>query len=325
MDNLCHTLVGAALAESGLKDRTRLGTATLLIGANLPDIDVLSIPFGRSLSFRRGDTHGLLALVVLPFVLAGCMLAWDRLGRRRDPARAPASFRALLLLAAISIATHPVLDWMNTYGMRWLMPFNGNWTYGDALFIVDPWMWLALGAGVLWSRRRRRIQGAARAWALRPARALLSLTTAYVAVMVLSTMAARRVTSRELASRGVAPTYLMVDPLPGNPLPRRVVYRSGGAYHRTDFAWRRRPHVGAAVDSIVIAAADPLAQAAAASAAGREFLRWARLPFYVVDRRASPPVVTIADARYASRGGASWASVRVTVHAVTSGAAPTAQ
>ena len=68
-----------------------------------------------------------------------------------------------------------------------------------------------------------------------------------------------------------------------------------------------------AADSIVIAADDPLAQAAAASMAGRDFLRWARLPFYVVDRRASPPVVTIADARYASRGGASWAAVRVTL------------
>jgi hypothetical protein len=31
MDNVCHTLVGAALAEAGLKRRTALGTATLII------------------------------------------------------------------------------------------------------------------------------------------------------------------------------------------------------------------------------------------------------------------------------------------------------
>ena len=42
MDNVCHTLVGAALAESGLGRRTSLGFATLLIGANLPDLDVLA-------------------------------------------------------------------------------------------------------------------------------------------------------------------------------------------------------------------------------------------------------------------------------------------
>ena len=31
MDNLCHTLVGAALAEAGLRKKTPLATATLLI------------------------------------------------------------------------------------------------------------------------------------------------------------------------------------------------------------------------------------------------------------------------------------------------------
>ena len=44
--------------------------------------------------------------------------------------------------------THPALDWLNNYGMRWLMPFDGRWFYGDALFIIDPWVWLVLG-GVL--------------------------------------------------------------------------------------------------------------------------------------------------------------------------------
>src|SRR5918999_3871619 len=78
MDNVCHTLVGAALAEAGLKRRTALGAATLMIGANFPDIDVLAVPFGHSVDFRRGWTHGVLALVVLPFVLAVVMFAWDR-------------------------------------------------------------------------------------------------------------------------------------------------------------------------------------------------------------------------------------------------------
>ena len=54
MDNLCHTLVGAALAETGLKRRTRLGAATLMIGANFPDVDVATVPFGRAIGMRRG-------------------------------------------------------------------------------------------------------------------------------------------------------------------------------------------------------------------------------------------------------------------------------
>ncbi|HSR40766.1 MAG TPA: metal-dependent hydrolase, partial [Longimicrobiales bacterium] len=51
-------------------------------------------------------------------------------------------------LAYLGVLTHPVLDWMNTYGMRWWLPFHGGWSYGDALFIVDPWIWLGLGGAL---------------------------------------------------------------------------------------------------------------------------------------------------------------------------------
>ena len=89
MDPICHTLVGAALAESGLKKRTALGTATLLIGANLPDMDMLSLLWGSetALWFRRGVTHGLFAVALLPFALMGLMMVHTRLFRVRGPGR----------------------------------------------------------------------------------------------------------------------------------------------------------------------------------------------------------------------------------------------
>src|SRR5438093_13549123 len=108
MDNLTHSLVGLALAESGLKRRTSLATATLMIGANFPDIDVIAVPLGVGIQWRRGITHGFLALAILPFVLAGIMTLWDRgVRRRRNPASAPARYRELLVLSAIAMATHP--------------------------------------------------------------------------------------------------------------------------------------------------------------------------------------------------------------------------
>ena len=73
MDNLCHTLVGAALGEAGLKRRTPLAMATLLVGANLPDVDAVTYVYAdspTSFAFRRGWTHGVLAMAVLP-ILAG--------------------------------------------------------------------------------------------------------------------------------------------------------------------------------------------------------------------------------------------------------------
>ena len=108
MDPVCHTLVGAVLAESGLKRRTSFGTATLLIGANFPDIDVLAHAGGSlaAVECRRGWTHGIFAAAVFPFVLTGCVLAWAWWRRRRGGDIAPAKARQLLLLSFVAIATH---------------------------------------------------------------------------------------------------------------------------------------------------------------------------------------------------------------------------
>lgn len=149
MDNLTHALAGAALSRTGLDRATPLATATLVLAANAPDVDVLAYTRGEhfALAFRRGITHGIPAMVVLPVLVAGAVLAWDRwVRRRRSPDAAPVRPGAVLGLAYLGALTHPVLDWMNTYGMRWWLPFDGRWSYGDALFIVDPWLWLLLGA-----------------------------------------------------------------------------------------------------------------------------------------------------------------------------------
>ena len=54
MDNLCHTLIGAALGEAGLKRTTRFGNATLMIASNLPDVDVLVFATATpSVAFRK--------------------------------------------------------------------------------------------------------------------------------------------------------------------------------------------------------------------------------------------------------------------------------
>jgi len=61
LDNICHTLVGAALGETGLRRTTPLAMATLLVGANLPDVDAVTYMFAdapTSFEFRRGWTHG---------------------------------------------------------------------------------------------------------------------------------------------------------------------------------------------------------------------------------------------------------------------------
>ena len=162
MDPIAHTLFGATMAEAGLKRKTALATATLLIGANIPDIDGLAmlVSSDYGLWFRRGWTHGILALLIWPFLLTGLMIGVDRLIEkrmwRRNRMRQGPPMRPVMLLgiAFLGVWSHPLLDYLNTYGVRLLMPFSDTWFYGDTLFIIDPWFWLLAGAGVVLARSK---------------------------------------------------------------------------------------------------------------------------------------------------------------------------
>ena len=295
MDNLTHTLIGAALAETGLKKRTPLASATLMLGANFPDIDVAFLALPGSIDLRRGVTHGFPALVILPFVLAGLVLLYDRQIRlRRSPGAAPADFRQLTLLAALSIWTHPSLDFMNTYGMRWLMPMVNKWFYADGLFIVDLWILIALGLGLWVSRRRGSVK---------PARIALGFVATYVIAMLFVTAAGRAQLARDFPG-----AKLMVAPVPVLPWPRTVVVEEGGRYRfgtwspgrRYELQWDLdRGDTGPNREVVAFAKAHPDA---------RPFLRWSRFPYYQVDTEGSETVVRMNDARYP---GAVWASVTV--------------
>ncbi len=150
MDPVTHTLVGASLAETRF-GRVPLGAVTLVIGANLPDIDAAAYFFDSDLALgvRRGWTHGVLAMALLPALLGWIMHRIALARRWRRPTAAPPSLRRLMGLSYLGVLSHPALDWLNTYGVRLLMPFDGRWFYGDSVFIIDPWLWLLLGTVVV--------------------------------------------------------------------------------------------------------------------------------------------------------------------------------
>lgn len=158
MDPLTHTLVGASLAQTRF-GRVPLGTTTLVVGANLPDVDAATYFIGSDLALlvRRGWTHGILAMAVLPLVLGWAMHLVDRTRCRRNPDATPVPVRRLIALSYLSVLSHPAMDWLNTYGVRLLMPFSREWFYGDTLFIVDPWVWLLLGTVAVMAHSRDRL------------------------------------------------------------------------------------------------------------------------------------------------------------------------
>ncbi|MBI4887004.1 MAG: metal-dependent hydrolase [Acidobacteria bacterium] len=292
MDNLCHTLVGAALGEAGLKHRTRFGGVTLMLAANLPDIDVLVFATSTpSVAFRRGWTHGVLAQAVLPLALAAAMMAVARL----RPARGgtPVRVRGLLLLSYLGVLSHVALDLLNSYGVRLLAPFDWRWFYGDALFIIDPWLWLLLGAG-LWMSRRSGSPV--------PPRHALAAVTAYIMAMVVNAhLAGNMVLERWRVERGGPPAGLMVGPLPITPFEREIIVDAGIHYERGTVGWLPR-HV--TLDPAVVpkSGADPRVVQASDAPNIRAFLVWSRFPFWTFEPVPGGTRVTVGDMRFAGRG-----------------------
>jgi inner membrane protein len=150
MDNLTHSFIGLAASKAGL-EKLSPGTTTLcVLAANAPDSDILTLAFGRwfYLQHHRGITHsivGTLALALaLPLVFYLVDLVIARVRNRAGSVR----LRGLLLASIIVSATHPLMDWTNNYGVRFLLPWNSKWFYGDFVFIIDPFLWLILGGAV---------------------------------------------------------------------------------------------------------------------------------------------------------------------------------
>src|SRR6185503_16672422 len=83
----------------------------------------------------------------VPAVLLGTALLWGvvalvwRWPGKQPMSRSDGRWVAGLLLACLS--SHLLLDWTNSYGVHPFWPIDDRWFYGDSVFIVEPWLWVA--------------------------------------------------------------------------------------------------------------------------------------------------------------------------------------
>lgn len=292
MDNLTHSLAGAVLGQMGLKQKTGLGMATLIIAANIPDIDAVATLLGgvQHLAIRRGITHGPIAMLLLPMVLTGIMIWFDRWQEKRGkrPAdRLPIHKGWLLALAYIGCLSHPALDWLNSYGIRLLEPFSSQWFYGDSIFIIDLWIWAAMIAG-LWVSRRREKKGADN-WQ-RPAWISFAAVCAYIFANGVITGKAEAETKAMLAhdaAQGEA-NMVVANPVPLQFWKREMLWRIHSAYGSGAYDL----FAGLILDEKQ-AMAEPgralLPELATASDDAAAFLFWSRMP--VVERDQAEAIV----------------------------------
>jgi len=299
MDNLTHSLVGWALAETGLRRRTRKGLAACILAANMPDIDVF---FGWApwapLAMHRGFTHGLVGGVLLmPPLLAALLWVLDRWqqGRAGFISDRPMHFGWLLTLCYLGAITHPLLDLQTVYAVQLLSPYSERWFHADGLFIVSPWLLAMLGIGIWISRPREKNgkQGSGR-----PAVTALIGTAAFIALNIgISALAWR---APETDAPYARPDRVFAAPEPLAFWRRDVVWREGGQITFARHDVLRRP--SGLIDfgaSIADNMADPLVQrAAVANAEIREFLAWSQMPVAKIKQEGCRSRVTFGDARF---------------------------
>jgi inner membrane protein len=306
LDNLTHSLVGLTAAKAGLERLSPGATVLCVLAANSPDSDIVVLLFGDRwdlLQHHRGITHSLVGTaflaLLLPLIFYGIDRGWARV--RHQPPRT--NFRGLLIASFIVSATHPLLDWTNNYGIRFFLPWNPRWSYGDLVFIVDPFLWLILVVGLLliWRTRNR--------WRSKIAFASFALVLVYCGALG---FAHARAIARgtEEAERIVAPagetiSRLAAMPTLANPLRWDFVFETDKATYRFAVALNGQTPAGRMARYPKSAGSLAAAlQGVSSEKPARVFLGFARFP---VARLADPSCTTqtllqLADLRYTEPG-----------------------
>ena len=155
MDNVTHALAGLLIAEATVTLASRRAPvsagfrrAALVLGvacAELPDADLLyagpALGMGKLgyMLHHRGHTH------TIVFALLAALAAWGVTLAIARGVRERASERRWLLGLAVTgtVVAHIALDWTNSYGVHPFWPVDNRWYYGDSVFIIEPWLWVA--------------------------------------------------------------------------------------------------------------------------------------------------------------------------------------
>jgi inner membrane protein len=157
MDNIAHTLVGAALGRAVAGGRVPYASLVGAVAANAPDWTELLIGLPADtptyLVLHRGITHSLVgaaAQIVGLGALVWAGASWFVRRRGGDP---PSVSLVLGCLAA-TILSHLYMDWQGSYGLRPFLPWSERWYYGDFVAIVDVFFWLVPLVALAWGAHR---------------------------------------------------------------------------------------------------------------------------------------------------------------------------
>ena len=297
MDNLTHSLAGWALGQAGLKAKTRKGLAALILGANMPDIDVVTGWVSwEPLATHRGFTHGLVGGVLLmPPLLAGLLWLLDRWQVKRGngfKSGLEMRFGWLLALSYLGTLTHPLLDLLTTYSVQLFSPLSSLWFHADGLFIIDLSLWLLLGGTIAWSRWSER---RGREWR-KPVQAAIGIALVYVGInLAISDKATAAV--RSWADDRPAEA-IFASPQPLTFWRRDLVWREKDCYRRSTYDPLGFGFASAGPCEPTNMDDPTVRDAIRRTPELATFLGWSVLPQAEVERSRCSVEVIIGDARY---------------------------
>ncbi len=232
MDPLTHSATGLFLGRAGLNRFSEQAPWILVLAANAPDIDIVTLAGGplNYLNYHRHLTHSLAAWPVMALLPVLAVRLFTR---------KPFRWLGAYAISLAAVASHLLLDYTNIYGIRFLLPFSGRWFRLDLTSVVDLWIWgvLLVGlAGPLIARLVNaeigaRTKSAGRGFAIF---ALLFLALYNAGRGVLHARAVATLDSRIYAS--AAPQRVAALPGPVNPLAWRGLVETREFYSVVDFS-----------------------------------------------------------------------------------------
>jgi inner membrane protein len=311
MDNFTHTLTGIAIGQAGLKRKTRFAMWALIIGSNLPDMDVVSAAGGEAsfLKHHRGITHSLIGLTVLAIILAGAIYYFGRkaIPKKNQP---PLSLKWLFILCWVATGCHVLMDYTNQYGIRPFLPFSGQWVSLDIMPIVGVYvlLFLTLGLGTpLLMRLVSEEVGAKKASAAARNGAIFSLCGILVVWGVRGMAHHRALGMLNANDYGQElPERTGAFPSPLNPFDWNGVVETKSSYYLLEVnalgngahAFNAEPMLKAPPSAALVAAEK--------TRTAKIFLNFARFPWAMVNQTENGYSVFLRDLRFASADSTRW-------------------
>jgi inner membrane protein len=160
MEPITHILAGACISRATLKSKTALSTVTMVIAAEIADVDLLYSLRGPVVGFQhhRGWTHSVAAMPLMAALSLALVWVWYRLFPRKifnriapaalDRPRMPVRWVLLYGYACLAALSHLLLDYTTSYGIRLFEPFSFKWYSWDIVYMAEPFMWVVLGLGL---------------------------------------------------------------------------------------------------------------------------------------------------------------------------------